>query len=139
MVRLLAFLVCAKATVDQNGRVTLHELADGLMIPGPGSFPRARSPGPYRRRERVFFVFYKIVADRPGTVILRVVNPSGEEVPGEWRDPISPAIGQESTWQSLWALSTGLFQQSGWYTLELWYSGVSVPLASTRLLVQIGK
>lgn len=139
MVNLLAFLMCAKATVDRNGKVTLHELFDGLMIPSPGGVPGPRFPGPQRHPEQVFFAFYKIVADSPGTVMLRVVNPSGEEVPGEWRDPISPATGQSSTWQSLWALSISLFQESGWYTLELWYSDVSAPVASTHLLVQIGE
>jgi hypothetical protein len=136
MVSLLALLVCAKATVDQNGRVTLHELADGLVIPSPASLPGAQFPGPYGRRDQIFFVFYKIIVDTAGTVMLRVVNPSGGELPGEWRDPISPAVGQASTWQSIWALSSGLFQESGWYTLQLWYSGVSVPVASTQLLVQ---
>ncbi|HEV2379746.1 MAG TPA: hypothetical protein VG206_08095 [Terriglobia bacterium] len=138
MVNLLAFLVCRKATIDQNGRVTLHELADGLIIPSSESSLH-RLPGPYRRREQVFFAFYKIIADTPGTVTLRVLTPSDEALPETWSDPISPLIGQQSTWQSLWALGTDLFHESGRYTLELWYSNVSVPVASTHLLVQIGE
>jgi hypothetical protein len=136
MVPVLAFLACAKATVDQSGRVTLHELFDGLVIPRPGAVP-----GPHRRREQMFFVFYKVIVDMPCTIMLRVVKPSGEEVLGEWRDAISPATAQPSTWQSLWAVSTGLFQEPGWYKLDLSYSqgGQPTPSASTHLLVQMAE
>jgi hypothetical protein len=138
MVTLLAFLACARATVDQSGRVTLHELFDGLVIPRGGAFLGPRFPGPRRPHEQVFFVFYKVIVDMPCTVILRVFRQSGEEVPGEWRDPISPATAEPSTWQSLWALSVMQFQQPGWYTLELSYShgGEPTRLAWTLLLVQ---
>jgi hypothetical protein len=68
-------------------------------------------PGPHRLREQVFFVFYKGIVDVPCAVILRVVKPSGEEVPGKWSDPISPATAEPSAWQSLWALRVAQFQE----------------------------
>jgi hypothetical protein len=140
MVTLLAFLACARATVDQSRRVTLHELFDGLVIPRGGAFLGPRFTGPRRPHEQVFFVFYKVIVDMPCTVILRVFRQSGEEVPGEWRDPISPATAEPSTWQSLWALSVAQFQEPGWYRLELLYSHGNQPnlLAATHLLVQVG-
>jgi hypothetical protein len=88
MVRLLAFLACAKATVDAEGRVTLQQLFDGLVLSPSGSTPRPRFPGPHRHRDQMFLVFYKIVVDMPCTVMLRVAKPSGEEISGDWRDSI---------------------------------------------------
>lgn len=55
----------------------------------------------------------------PCTVRLRVVKPSGEEISGEWSDPISPVTAQPSTWQSLWALNTGSFPWDPAQHLEL--------------------
>jgi hypothetical protein len=137
MVNLLAFLVCAKASVDESGRLTLHELFDGLAIQRSGSF-RPQFP-----KWRVFFVFYKVIADTPCTVMLRVAKPSGEEIPGDWSHSITAAVGEPSTWQSLWALSTDPFQEPGLYQLELLYShggqSTRYVLASTHLLVQVNE
>jgi hypothetical protein len=143
MTKLLAFLVCEKATVDQNGKVTLHKLFDGLSILEPRALALTSFGASRRIREENFFVFYKIVADVPCTIALRVVQPSGGEIQGDWRDSITPPGASPSTWQSIWALTTGLFQETGPYALELMCYGSDSPagvsLASTQLFVQVAQ
>jgi hypothetical protein len=139
--KLLAFLLCNEATVDQQGRVTLHHLFDGIVIPQPSrtrGFPRF---GP-RGNPAVFFVFYKIVADQQCRVALKVFDPSGVEIQGNWRDSIMPQ--GPSVWQAIWALSASLFQVPGRYELALMQETDypmprSFPLASTPLVVVQGE
>ena len=137
MVRLLAFLVCERATVGKSGKVTLHELFDGMIISQASTIPRM-SFG-VRRGRPIFYVYYKIVADKACTVALKVLDPSGGEIPGAWSDPIAPPGPAESTWQAIWALSTSLFEVPGNYMLRLicHESGIPSPalLASTQLTV----
>lgn len=101
--KLLAFLLCEEATRDQDGKVTVHGIFDRIIIPRAAAHPK------------LFYVFYKIVVEQPCTVTLRVIDPLKGEIPGNWRD----SIGQIGPMQSIWALHTGLFKQSGPYVLEL--------------------
>jgi hypothetical protein len=131
MVRLLAFLMCESATINGNESVTLHRLFDGLQIP----ISRAGLPGP---PHTVFFVFYKIVTEAPCTISLRIAKPSGEHVAGEWADSVTLPSAAPVTWQSIWAVSTVLFQEAGLYTLELLWSDdrPAIQIAQTQLLVE---
>ena len=101
--RLLAFLLCDSATQDSDGKVTLHGLFDRIILP-QGSAP-----------PKDFFVFYKVDVKVPCTVTLRVVDPVGNEIPGNWRDLLS----QVGPMQTVWALDTSRFMQRGRYVLEL--------------------
>ncbi len=101
--KLLAFLLCERATRDSQGKVTVHGIFDRIIIPRAAANPK------------LFFVFYKIVVAEPCTVTLRVIDPSQGEISGNWRDSIT----QAGPIQSIWALSTSLFTQSGPYALEL--------------------
>jgi hypothetical protein len=101
--KLLAFLLCENATKARDGKVTLHGLFDRIIIP--------RNP----REGRLFFVYYKVFVKEPCTIALRVVDPSGQEIPGSWRDSLSE-IGPI---QTIWALISDLFKQPGSYVLEL--------------------
>ncbi len=99
----LAFLLCENATKGRDGKVTLHGLFDRIIIP--------RNP----RDDKLFFVYYKIVAKGPCTVSLKVRHSSGQEIPGNWRDSFSH-LGPV---QSIWALVASLFKRPGNYALEL--------------------
>lgn len=138
--KLVAFLLCRRATVDGNGSVTLHELFDGIVIPQSGKRPL--SPfGVLRNRPQIFYAFYKVVADQQCRVALRIHDPSGAEIPGNWRDSLTPQ--GPSVWQAIWALSASLFQAPGQYELDLMQeTDYPVPLrfvlASTRLVVLQG-
>ncbi len=101
--KLLAFLLCENATRDPDGKVTLHGLFDRIIIPRTAAKPK------------LFFVFYKIVADQPCTITLSVIDPFNGEIPGNWRD----SIRQLGPMQSLWALTSTLFKQPGCYALDL--------------------
>jgi hypothetical protein len=101
--KVLAFLLCDNATKDRDGKVTLHGLFDRIVIP--------RSP----RDDKLFFVYYKIVAEGACIVSLRVLHSSGQETPGNWRDSFSH-LGPV---QSIWALVSSLFKRPGKYVLEL--------------------
>jgi hypothetical protein len=101
--KVLAFLLCESATRGRDGKVTLHGLFDRIITP--------RTP----RNDKLFFVYYKIVVKEPCTISLRVIDPLGREVAGNWRDSFS----QIGPVQSLWALITDLFKQPGNYALEL--------------------
>ncbi len=101
--KVLAFLLCESATKSRDGKVTLHDLFDRIIIP--------RTPG----LDKLFFVYYKIVVDGACTVSLRIMDSSGREIPGNWRDSFS-YLGPV---QSIWALVSSLFRQSGKYALEL--------------------
>lgn len=139
MVKLLAFLLCERATFSKGEKVSLHELFDGLRINRPASGPPP-PPGTPRTgpSERVFYVFYKIVTSTPCTMSLRVVNPSGVEIPGNWVDPIEMWSASEFVFQSIWALTTGLFPEPGRYLLELLCSdgAAPMPVAQTQLYVE---
>jgi len=133
----LAFLLCRRATVDGNGSVTLHDLFDGIVIPQPG---KKRLPGfrVARGPSQIFYAFYKVVAYQQCRVALKVLDPRGAEIPGNWRDSLTPQA--PSIWQAIWALSTSLFQVPGDYQLTLmqendYPTALPFPLASTSLLV----
>jgi hypothetical protein len=101
--KLLAFLLCDNATRDRDGKITLHGLFDRIIAP--------RNP----RETKLFFVYYRVVVEEPCAVGLRVINPEGHEVPGNWRDSLT-GLGPM---QTVWALTSTLFKQPGLYTLEL--------------------
>jgi hypothetical protein len=123
--KLLAFLLCEKATVAQEPgkKVTLHGLFDRIIVP-----PTPEEP-------ELFFAYYKIVVDEPCTVTLKVIDPRRREIPGNWRD----SIEQLGPIQGVWALDPGRLKEPGPYVLELREgtddSG-SHSLASTRLVVE---
>src|SRR6266568_7238953 len=74
MARLLAFLICERATVGQSGKVTLHELFDGMSIAKP------RMPSYKVRGDRPnFYVYYKVVAYRPLTIAVPPFGAGGSQ------------------------------------------------------------
>jgi hypothetical protein len=99
---LLAFLLCENATKSRDGNISLHGLFDRIIA----------RPAP---RHKLFYVFYKVLVKEPCTIALRVVDPLGQEISGPWRDSLSE-IGPV---QTIWALTSSLFKQSGQYILEL--------------------
>ena len=103
--KVLAFLLCERATRNSDGKVTLHGLFDRMTVP--------RVPG----NPKLFFVYYKVVVDEPCAVAMRVLDLDrfNTEIPGNWRDSI-PQVGPM---QSIWALTSSLFKQPGRYVLEL--------------------
>jgi hypothetical protein len=103
--KLLAFLLCEKATVaaEPGKKVTLHGLFDRIIVPRT------------LEETELFFAYYKIVVDEPCTVTLRVIDPRRREIPGNWRDPIA----QLGPIQGVWALDPGLLKEPGPYVLEL--------------------
>jgi hypothetical protein len=117
--KVLAFLLCENATRGHDGKVILHGLFDRIIAP--------RSP----KDDKLFFVFYKVVVKEPCTVTLKVVDPMGREIPGNWRDSIS----QLGPIQSIWALTTSLFRVPGNYGLGLMEDSEPLSLASTLLVV----
>ena len=120
---LLAFLLCDSATQDSDGKVSLHGLFDRIILP-QGSAP-----------PKDFFVYYKVDVKEPCTVILRVVDPAGNEIAGSWRDPPS----QIGLMQAVWALDSSRFMQPGRYLLELRQDSgdlMALPLAHMLLIVE---
>jgi hypothetical protein len=101
--KLLAFLLCDDATRSSDGKVTLHGLFDRIILPQGSARPK------------VFFVFYKVDAEEPCIVTLRVVDPAGNEILGDWRDSLT----QIGPIQNIWGLTTSRFVQPGRYVLEL--------------------
>ena len=101
--KLLAFLLCEKATAGPDGKVTLYDLFDRIIIPRTPASPK------------LFFVYYKVVVKEPCDVSLKVIDSLGREIPGNWRDSL-PKIGPM---QAIWALTSNLFRQAGPYVLEL--------------------
>jgi len=121
--KVLAFLLCENATRAQDGKVTLHGLFDRIIAPRPP------------RDVKLFFVYYRVVVEEPCTIALRVIDPQGHEVPGNWRDSLT-GLGPM---QTVWALSSTLFKQPGLYALELTQENngsEQVSLAQIRLTVQ---
>lgn len=120
--KVLAFLLCEKASIDPDGKVTLHGLFDRIIIP--------RSPDGVK----IFFVYYKVVVNKPCSVFLRVVDPFQGELSGNWRDPLV----QIGPVQGVWGLTTSLLKQAGPFGLELILAtddGDQLSLASTLLVV----
>jgi hypothetical protein len=101
--KLLAFLLCDSATQDSDGKVSLRGLFDRIILP-QGSAP-----------PKDFFIFYRVDVKEPCTVTLRVVDPLGKEIAGNWRDSLS----QIGPMQAVWALDSNRFMQLGRYLLEL--------------------
>ena len=121
--KVLAFLLCEKASADSNGKVTLHGLFDRIIVP--------RTPA----KPKLFFVFYKVVVEEPCTVSLRVTDSAGLDFLGNWRDSLS----QIGPMQAIWALTTSLFKQPGPYVLELRQEAEDaepVALATMRFVVK---
>ena len=83
--------------------MSLHGLFDRIILP-QGSAP-----------PKDFFVFYRVDVKEPCTVTLRVVDPLGNEIAGNWRDSLS----QIGPMQTVWAVDTSRFMQPGFYVLEL--------------------
>jgi hypothetical protein len=124
--RLLAFLLCDNATRDHDGKVTLHGLFDRIIAP--------RSP----REVKLFFVYYRVVVIEPCAIALRVIDPEGHEVPGNWRDSLT----ELGPMQTVWALTSTHLKQAGPYVLELTQeNGDSerLSLAQMRLTVEESK
>ena len=124
--KLLAFLLCERASAapEPDNKVTLHNLFDRMILP--------RNP----EKTELIFAYYKIVAEAPCTVALRVIDPQQRELPGNWRHPIK----QTGPIQGVWALHTGLFREPGRYRLELREESEGLEphtLASTRLVVEL--
>ncbi len=120
--KLLAFLLCEKATAGSGGKVTLHGLFDRIIVSGTPTSPK------------LFFVFYRVVVKEPCSVSLRVIDSSGREIHGNWRDSL-PQIGPM---QAVWALTSSLFKQPGPYVLELRQendAAEALSLASTVFVV----
>jgi len=120
--KVLALLLCEKATRDPDGKVAL--LFDRIIMPRT------------RRDVDVFFVYYKIDVREPCTVALRVVpvNQHESEIRGNWRDSFSELGPVES----IWGLSTDLFKWPGNYALELrqeMEGSEPLSLASTLMVV----
>lgn len=133
MVKLLALLLCERATFNRNEKVTLHGLFDGLRLRPPARVSGGGS------QTQLFFVFYKIVVtDAPCSISLRIIKPSGEDVQGDWTDSVPLSAAAALTWQSIWALTTDLFREPGLYKLELLCSNGSsaVPVGQTQLFVE---
>jgi hypothetical protein len=102
--KVLAFLLCDNATKDHDGKVTLHGLFDRLIAPRN------------RRDVKTFFVYCRVVVVEPFTVTLKVTDPHGNKIPRDyWRDSLTE-IGPI---QTIWALSSNLFEYRGHYKLEL--------------------
>lgn len=119
---LLAFLLCENATKARDGKVSLRGLFDRMIIP--------HTP----REVKLFFVFYKVLVKESCTIALRVVDPAGQEITGNWRDSLS-VIGPI---QTIWALTSALFKQSGVYVLELRQeAGDSETLSLARMTLTI--
>lgn len=120
--KLLAFLLCENATRDRDGKVTLHGVFDKIIVPKKGALPK------------LFFVYYKVFVLEPCTVSLRVTNPSGQLILGNWTD----ALPQVGPMQAIWALITTPFERPGLYDLELRQQiddTEALPLANTQLVV----
>ena len=124
--KVLAFLLCDNATRDRDGKVTLHGLFDRIIAPRP--------PG----EARLFFVYYRVVVEEPCAIALRVTDPEGHEVPGDWRDSLTG----HGPMQTVWALTSTLFRQPGLYALDLTQEGEGtepISLAQMRLTVEESK
>jgi len=132
MANLLALLLCERATFNTNEKLTLHGLFDGLRI------PRLNGPSGGGPEKQTFYVFYKVVSEAPCTISLRIGKPSGEHIDGEWVDSVALWAVGGVTWQSIWALTTDLFEEPGLYTLELlWSDGTrAAPVGQTQLVVE---
>lgn len=119
---LLAFLLCENATKAGDGKVTLHRLFDRIITP--------RTP----REVKLFFVFYKVFVKESCTIALRVLDPAGQEISDSWRD----ALSQTGPTQTIWALSSALFKQSGTYVLELRQEAAgSEPVSLARMILVV--
>jgi hypothetical protein len=121
--KLLAFLLCDSATQDSDGKVTLHGLFDRVIVP--------QGPAP----PKDFFVYYRVDVKEPCTITLRVIDPAGNEIPGNWRDSLS----QIGPMQAVWALDSSRSMQPGRYLLELRQESddlMAVSLAHMLLIVE---
>lgn len=126
MCKVLAFLLCEGAGKGSDGKVTLHGLFDRIVIP--------RNP----RSPRLFYIFYKIDVWEPCTIKLAALDPSNTELGGKWRDMWRDSFSEPGPVQTVWALTTTVFDQADPYKLELRQEShgfEAIPLASTILVV----
>ena len=112
-----AFLFCDRASRSSDGKASLHGIFDVIVV----SPPRRRLvPFAGAREPTDFFVFYKAMVNQPCTLSLKVFDPSGGEIAGEWSDPIE----RGGLVQSVWVMATAFFLQSGKYKFELWHNSL---------------
>ena len=122
--KLQAFLLCEKASLSPERKITLQNLFHRMILPA--------NPN----KADLIFAYYKVVAGEPCTIVLRLIDPRQEQVRGNWRH----SIEQVGPVQGVWALDTGLFKELGQYTVELQEetqgsrsdSLVSIPLVVER-------
>ena len=103
--------------------MSLRGLFDRIILP-QGSAPL-----------KDFFIFYRVDVKEPCTVTLRVVDPLGNEIAANWRDPLS----QIGPMQTVWAVDTSRFMQPGNYVLELNQESddlTALSLARMQLIVE---
>ncbi|MGH9432656.1 MAG: DUF6941 family protein [Terriglobia bacterium] len=130
--KLLAFLLCDRATRGSDGKVTVHDIFDRIVLP--------QIPVHYGDR-KLFCVFYKVEALEPCVISLRVVDRQGNEVPVQG-GPRHDSIEQTGLMQSLWYLVTDMFQGVGDYRFELRVEGEGSdvqPLATSILKIDLRK
>lgn len=125
--KLLAFLLCERASVspESDRKVTLHHLFDRMILPRDLD------------KTELIFAYYKVVADAPCNLSLKVIGPKGGELPRI--PPHSIEILRVGPIQGVWALHAGLFEEPGVYVFEL-EEETDGPephsLASTNLVVE---
>jgi hypothetical protein len=132
--KLIAFLLCDKASVDVEGAVTLHAPAQGFVI----HRPRMRNLGSAKHADTAF-IFYRIITDQQCRIALKVRDPFEVEITGICRDFINPQ--EDSVHQGVWILGANLFEIQGRYVLELVQEVEGSPprsLAATSLFVSRG-
>ena len=109
--KVLALLLCESWLKDEDGKVTLHGVFDRIIKP--------RSA----KTHKPFFVYYKIVVEIPCKVSLRVNYPQRPAEFG-WHNMFKAfhshdSFSEPGPVQSLWPLTTVIFQQPGKYAIEL--------------------
>jgi hypothetical protein len=132
--KLIAFLLCDKASVDVDGAVTLHAPPQGVVI----HRPRMRNLASTKQADSAF-IFYRIITDQECRIALKVRDPLEVEITGICRDFINPQ--EESVHQGVWVLGANLFEVPGRYVLELVQEVEGTPprsLAATSLFVSRG-
>ena len=112
---MLAFLFCDRASIS-DGKTGLDGIFDAILVSQPVRHIAPRFG--LRREPTDFFVYYKVAADRPCTLSLKVFDARNGEIAGPWMDDIN----QAGLVQSVWSLPVGLFEMPGTYTLELWHN-----------------
>jgi Family of unknown function (DUF6941) len=114
--RCLAFLLCDGASRAANGKINLHGIFDRIYVSESSRGPvGAERPAHLSNKTPLFFVFYKVIVKQPCTLQLKVEDPRGGSLNGNWRDEISVP----GTIQTVWCLHLKDFAMDGSYTLRL--------------------